>query len=67
MTTPRSDQIAYSQADAAALLGVSVSTVRRMIKAQQLRAVQLGQRRSVVTRDDLERLLAPAAASDPRR
>ena len=65
MSRSRFEQAAYSQVDAAAVLGVSLSTLSRMIKAGQLRAVRLGQRRLMIARAELERLLN--TAPEPRQ
>jgi excisionase family DNA binding protein len=53
------EQAAYSQTDAAAMLGVSVSTLRRMIKARHVRTVRVGGRRQLIPREELERVLTP--------
>jgi excisionase family DNA binding protein len=48
-------------AEAAAILRVAPSTIRRWIRAGQLPAYRLGSRRLALRRDDLDRMVAPFA------
>jgi excisionase family DNA binding protein len=54
-----STPLAYSPEHAAALLGLSSTTVRRRIKDGSIASARLG-RRVLVTRAELERLLRPS-------
>lgn len=54
----RLDRQAFSKAEVASLLGISLATVERMIGRKELRAVRLGQRRIIIPHDELDRLLA---------
>ena len=69
----RVERLAYSQVDAATLLGVSLSTIRRLISAGELRTIRVGKRRAVIPRAELERLLSSfvqnerLSGSPPRR
>ncbi len=51
------ERLAYSKGEVAKILGVSLSTIGRMIHAGKLRAVRVGRRRILVPRTELERLL----------
>ena len=51
------DRLAFSRSEIAAMLGVSLATIERMIHAGKLRAVRVGRRRILVPRTELERLL----------
>lgn len=53
--------LAYSPEGAAALLGMSYSTMRRRIADGTIKSVRVG-RRVLVTRETLEHLLRPSAA-----
>lgn len=48
---------AFSKAEVASLLGISLATVDRMIGRNQLRAIRLGQRRIIIPHDELDRVL----------
>jgi excisionase family DNA binding protein len=60
-------RLSFAPAEAASALGVSTSTIHRLIRAGALRAVRLGERRSVIPRDELERLLSHTARQAPGR
>ena len=53
-TVPR---LAYSVAESAQLIGVSVATIRRLIEAKKLSCARLGDR-VLIPRGELERLVA---------
>jgi excisionase family DNA binding protein len=53
------DHLAYGISDAARVVGVSPSTIKRLLAAGQLASVRIGARR-VIMRTELERLLAEA-------
>jgi excisionase family DNA binding protein len=55
-------RLSFAPAEAASALGVSTSTIHRLIRTGALRAVRIGERRSVIPRDELERLLGQRSA-----
>jgi excisionase family DNA binding protein len=59
------DERYVTVAEAAALLKVSRSTLWRWIDQGELPAYRLGQRRVLIKREDLGRLLTPARGTDP--
>ena len=57
------DKASYSIQEAAAVLGVSARTVKREIHAGRLAMHKVG-RRTIIRRDDLERLLGDGKGQD---
>ena len=56
MTTTAIQRLAYSVAESAQLIGVSVATIRRLIDADKLPCARVGDR-VLIPRAGLERLL----------
>lgn len=55
----RSEQRAYSQKDAASLLGVSYRHLKRMVKRMEIRTVSIGGKRQIPA-SEIQRLTTPA-------
>ena len=51
------ERITFSRSETAAALNCSEATIDRMIRAGQLRSTQIGKRRVVIRREEIERLL----------
>jgi len=51
------ERITFSRSEAASALRCSEATIDRMIRAGQLRSTQIGKRRVVIRREEINRLL----------
>ncbi len=67
MSTPVKSRPPLTVAETAAALRYSVRTVRRLIEAGELRAVQFGRGRALrIPSEEIDRLLAPTTEENPR-
>jgi len=57
MTTTQPERLAFSKAEVATFFGVSVPTVERMIRSGDLQTIRVGQRRILIPKIEVERLL----------
>ena len=69
MTTTQPERLAFSKAEVATFFGVSVPTVERMIRSGDLQTIRVGQRRILIPKIEVERLLQgdPSPKSDEGR
>ncbi|MCH7889410.1 MAG: helix-turn-helix domain-containing protein [Proteobacteria bacterium] len=69
MTTTQPERLAFSKTEVATFFGVSVPTVERMIRSGDLQTIRLGQRRILIPKIEVERLLRgdPSPKSDEGR
>ena len=57
MTTTQPERVAFSKTEFAALFGISLPTVERMIQKGDLHTIRVGQRRILIPKIEIERLL----------
>ena len=57
MTNTQPERLAFSKTEVAALFGISLPTVERMIQKGDLHTIRVGQRRILIPKIEIERLL----------
>ena len=57
MTNTQPERLAFSKTEVATFFGVSVPTVERMIRSGDLHTIRVGQRRILIPKIEIERLL----------
>ncbi len=58
------ERLAYSKGEVAKMLGVSLSTIDRMVRDEKLRTIHVGKRRVLIPREEVQRLLDPKRSSN---
>ena len=66
MSTLDGDRLAFAKSEIATMLGVSASTIHRMIRKGKLRSIRVGHRRILIPREEVQRLLRSDAGGSMR-